>query len=392
MIAADKEQMADDDLLLLSPGPTNIPDRVLHAMMLPSMHHRSDEFAVYLDRLIANMQAIFQTAQPVLPLHATGRGAMEATVTNLLCRDDEIIAVCNGRFGAMYADIAARYGIVVHRVCEDWERDIDLDALRQALEAHPRTKAVTVIHCETSTAIENDVAAVARLSREYGKLVFVDCIASLGGIPFHFDAWDVDVAITASQKALMAPTGLSFVVLSDRAWKATETADFPKAYMSLPAVRKSIEGKRTETPGSTPVQTVAAVAESTTMILEEGLEAVWARHTRLATGVRATLEALGLGPFPTIAAKRASTLSCAWMPEGHGPAEVNGIVQRRFRIVGKAGLLGYKDRVLRIGHMGHFGNRDALVFAAAYDVAFHALGFSDRVGIGLQAMSAWLED
>ena len=381
-----------DETLLFSPGPTNIPDRVLHAMLIPSMHHRSDAFSVHLDRMIDNLKVIFGTTQPVLPLHATGRAGLEATITNLLRRDDEIIAVCNGRFGAMYADIAAKYGITVHRVCEDWEHDVDLDAVRAALEAHPTAKALTIVHCETSTAVENDVAAVAKLCREYDTLIFVDCVASLGGMPFKFDAWDVDVAVSASQKALMAPIGLSFVVLSERAWKAAETSDFPKAYLSLPAVRKNLGGKRTETPGSTPVQTVAAVAESTTMILEEGLDAVWARHARLANGVRATLEALGLDLFPKIVAARATTVSCARMPQGTVPSDVNGFAQERFNVVGKAGLLHYKDKVLRIGHMGTFDNRDALVFAAAYDLAFHRLGLTPRIGVGLDAMHRWLGD
>ena len=158
----------------------------------------------------------------------------------------------------------------------------------------------------------------------------------------------------------------------------------------LPAVRKNIEGDRTETPGSTPVQLIAAVAESTTMILEEGLEATYARHNRIAQGVRATLESFGLKLFPDIATKRASTVSCAWMPEGRAPSEVNNFVKDRFNIIGKAGLLQYKETVFRIGHLGAFNNRDALTFAAAYDLAFHSMGQTRHIGVGLDAMSSWL--
>ena len=222
-----------NDIYLLSPGPTNIPDRVLKAMLIPSMHHRSDEFSVYLDKLISNLQTIFQTSQQILPLHTTGRGAMEATVTNLLTPHDEIISICNGRFGAMYADIAEKFGIIVHRVCENWECDLDLDVIRKTLIAHPRIKALTMVHCESSTAVENDVAAVAKLCRDYDILTLVDCVASMGGMPLKFDEWAIDVAFTASQKALMAPTGLSFLALSDRAWLAAERAGFPSNYLSL---------------------------------------------------------------------------------------------------------------------------------------------------------------
>lgn len=380
-----------EKIYLMSPGPTNIPESTLKAMQIRSMHHRSDEFSELLTRLFSNLKTVFQTNNPVLPLHCTGRGAIEATIINLLRRDDEIISICNGRFGCMYADIAEKFGITVHRICNDWEKDVDLVELRSALEMYPNVKAVTSVHCETSTAVINDIESIARLVHEYDKLIMVDCVSSLGGVPFHCDKWNVDVALTASQKALMGPTGLSFVTLSDRAWKSSETSDFPKSYLNLSAVLKNLQGKRPETPGSTPVQLVAAMVDSTNMILQEGLDAVWERHHSLSVGLKAALEALGFRLFPDVVAKRSDTLSAAWMPDGLTPSHVNQPMKDMFGIVAKGGLLQYKEKVLRIGHMGDFFQFDAMAYVAALEFAMRRLGRTKSMGAGLEALARFIE-
>ena len=381
-----------EKIYLMSPGPTNIPENTLKAMQVRSMHHRSDEFSALLMRLVTNLQAVFQTTSPILPLHCTGRGAIEATIVNLLRQDDEIISVCNGRFGRMYAEIAEKFGITVHRICDDWEKDVDLEELRTALEMFPKAKAITAVHCETSTAVINNIKSIAQLGHEYDKLIMVDCVSSLGGMPFHCDEWEVDVAITASQKALMGPTGLSFVTLSERAWKATETSDFPKSYLDLSAVLKNLQGNKPETPGSTPVQLVAAMVNSTDMILQEGLEAVWERHRRLSGGIKAALEALGLRLFPDVVAERSDTLSAAWMPGGLTPAHLNQPMKDMFGIVAKGGLLQYKEKILRVGHMGDFFQFDAMAFVAALEFAMRRIGRIEKMGLGLEALDRFIED
>ncbi|WP_337997678.1 alanine--glyoxylate aminotransferase family protein [Oleispirillum naphthae] len=381
-----------EETYLLSPGPVNIPERVLQAMQIRSMHHRSAEFSALLARLLSNMQAIFRTAQPILPVHATGRGAVEATITNLLSPGDEVVSVCNGRFGEMYADIAAAYGVTAHRVCTDWEKDADLAAVDAALAAHPAAKALTLVHSESATALANDVEALAKVAHAHGRMVFVDAVSSLGGMPFEFDAWGVDAAVTASQKALMGPTGLSFAALSDRAWEAVEASTLPKYYTKFASIRKNVCRERPETPGSTPVALVAALLESTSMILEEGTDVVYARHRRLSQGIKAALVALGFPLFPDVCAARSDTLSAAWMPDGLKAAQINKPMQEMFGVVGKSGLLQYKDNVLRIGHMGHFRQKDALICVSALEFAARRLGITRRIGAGMEALLGTIEE
>ncbi len=377
---------------LLSPGPINIPDRVLRAMNISSLHHRTPEFSRILERLLVNLQEIYCTKQPVLPIHSTGRGALEATITNLFSGGDEIISICNGRFGSMYAGIAEEMGLSVHRVSTEWEKGVDLDELRKVLKSSPAAKAVTVVHNETSTAVENDIKEISRLSHEYEKLLLVDCVSSLGGMKFLFDEWNVDSAVTASQKSLMGPTGMAFVVLSERARQAAGESTLPKSYLSFPNILNSVKSANPETPGSTPVVLVAAMAESTTMILEEGLSATWERHRRLSNAVKESLAALGFDLFPEGALLRSNTTTAVLLPKGLEAKEFTGPMNKLFGIVVTSGLGDYKNKILRLGHMGNFNQRDALILLSSFEVVLHMLGFNDDIGRGLKVLCDHLKD
>src|SRR5262249_31894930 len=163
------------------------------------------------------------------------------------------------------------YGLKVHRVCLDWAKPADMAEIRACLDANPGVKAILVTHNESSTGIVNDIPGLGKLCREYDKLLFVDTVSSLGGTEFKFDEWDVDICVTASQKCLMGPTGLCFIAISKRAWDAQSQCKLPHYYTDLAECRAKLEGDRPETPGSTPGTLVAALAESVTMIHEEGL-------------------------------------------------------------------------------------------------------------------------
>ena len=376
----------------LSPGPINIPERVLRAMNISSLHHRTPEFSRILARLLVNLQEIYCTKQPVLPIHSTGRGALEATITNLFSGEDEIISICNGRFGTMYAGIAQEMGLRVHRVSTEWEKDIDLDELRRVLESFPAAKAVTVVHNETSTGVENDIQGISRLSHEYEKLLLVDCVSSLGGMKFLFDEWNVDSAVTASQKSLMGPTGMAFIVLSKRAWQAAGESTLAKSYFSFPNILNSVKSANPETPGSTPVVLVAAMAESTTMILEEGLSATWERHRKLSNAVKESLAALGFELFPKGASLRSRTTTVVSLPKGLEAEEFTGPMNNLFGIVVTSGLGEYKNKILRLGHMGNFYQRDALILLSSFEAVLHMLGFNDDIGRGLKVLCDHLKD
>ncbi len=372
---------------LLSPGPINIPDRVLMAMHHSSLHHRTPEFSCILKGLLKNMKEIFQTEEIVLPLHSTGRGALEATITNLFSSGDEIASICSGRFGEMYADIAEKFGLKVHRVCTDWEKDVDLEAVRSLLKKHPQIKALTVSHNETSTAVEHDIPSLAGLAHEFDTIIMVDTVSSLGGIEFRFDNWDVDVAIAASQKALMGPTGISFVVLNNRAWELYERSSLPKAYFDFSSIYKKVSTANPETPGSTPVTLVTAMEESTRMIIDEGLEIVWKRHCQTSASIKNALQEMGLELFPANIRTRSKTVTAFSVPETITSDSVKKIMEQLFGIVITGGLGPYKNKVIRLGHMGNFFTRDSLLLISSLEEALYLLGYSVGIGKGLTSLA-----
>ena len=264
----ERREATSEPLLLMTPGPTRVPERVLRAGSRPMIHHRTPEFSRELGTAIELLRPIFGTTTSPLPVHTTGRGALEAVICNLFSAGDEIAVCCNGKFGEMWAELAESYGLVVHRVCTDWSHSVSPDEVEQALRDHPRARGVTIAHSDTSTGVQNDVASVLALTRSRGILGLVDCISSLGGAPFAFDDWGADVVVTASQKCLMASPGLAFVAVSERAWEAYETAHLTRNYWDFRAVRDSLARAQPETPGTTPVHIVLQVAESGKAFLE----------------------------------------------------------------------------------------------------------------------------
>jgi aspartate aminotransferase-like enzyme len=268
-------------MLLMTPGPTRVPEPVLRAGAREMLHHRSPEFSAELGGMLQRLRPLFGTRGDVLPVHATGRGAMEATLCNLFSPGDEIAVCCNGRFGEMWCRIAAPYGLRVQRIAADWNVDIDPGEVDATLAAHPAIRGIALAHSDTSTGVANDVAAIARVARARNVLLLVDGVSSIGGMPFAFDEWGVDAAITASQKCLMSAPGVSFVVLSERAWSANASAKLPRSYWNFASIRRDVTKDKPETPGTPPVHIVLQVAEALRLIHTEGLDAVHHRHAEM---------------------------------------------------------------------------------------------------------------
>jgi serine---pyruvate transaminase len=347
-----------DTLLLMTPGPTRVPARVLAAGGSPMIHHRTPAFSRALVSVIERLRPLYGTkTADVLPIHTTGRGALEASIANLFSPGDEIVACCNGKFGEMWAELAESYGLVVHRVCTDWSRSVSPGEVERALRDHPRTRGVTIAHSDTSTGVQNDVASVLALTRSRGILGMVDCISSLGGAPFAFDEWGADVVVTASQKCLMASPGLAFAAVSERAWKAHESARLTRNYWDFRAVRDNLARPQPETPGTAPVHIFLQLAESLAIIHEEGLSAVYARHEATARRARERALAMGFGMlFPDLD-RRSPTLTALRTPAGVSPKFLrDGLV--RHGILVAEGLGQYSGQCIRIGHMGDIRIRD----------------------------------
>jgi aspartate aminotransferase-like enzyme len=347
-------------LLLMTPGPTRVPQRVLDAGAQPMIHHRTAAFSRTLVSVIERLRPIFGTvAGDVLPIHTTGRGGMEAAVANLMSAGDELVACCNGKFGEMWAAIAESYGIVVHRVCTDWERSVDPAEVARALRDHPKSRAVTVVHGDTSTGVLNDVAAVLAVTREHGVLGMVDSISALGGVPFRFDEWGADIVVTGSQKCLMSSPGLAFVAVSARAWKDYETAQLPCNYWDFGAVRDTLAKAQPETPGTAPVHIFLQLAESLTQIHEEGLSNVFARQEDVARLARERTARMGLELLCPALERRSPTLTSLKAPAGIAPKDVRDAMRKR-GILLAGGLGAYTGNSFRIGHMGDIRAADVV--------------------------------
>jgi aspartate aminotransferase-like enzyme len=351
-------------MLLMTPGPTRVPEPVLRAGAREMMHHRSPEFSAELGGMLQRLRPLFGTRGDVLPVHATGRGAMEATLCNLFSAGDEIAVCCNGRFGEMWCRIADPYGLRVHRIAADWNVDIDPAEVDGTLAAHPAIRGIALAHSDTSTGVANDVAAIARVARARNVLVLVDGVSSIGGMPFAFDEWGVDAAITASQKCLMSAPGLSFAVLSERAWSANASAKLPRSYWNFASIRRDVTKDKPETPGTPPVHVVLQVAEALRLIHTEGLDAVHHRHAEMSGMTQRGAAALGLAPQCPALTRRSTTLTAIALPPEHPPQQVRDGLKAR-GILTAAGLEEYRATSFRIGHMGDIRPADVLRSLAA---------------------------
>jgi aspartate aminotransferase-like enzyme len=340
-----------NDLLLMTPGPTRVPDRVLQAGARPMLHHRSAAFSHVLAEALELLPPLFGTREAVLPVHATGRGAMESVLCNLFSPGDAIGVCANGRFGELWGTLAESLGLTAHRVCTDWERDADPAEIERLLADRPGIRAIAMAYSDTSTGVANDVAAVARVTRAHDVLLLVDGVSSIGGMPFAFDDWGVDAAITASQKCLMSSPGLSFAVLNDRARAAATSARLPHRYWDLTAVRRDVTKAKPETPGTPPVHCVMQVGEALKQIHEEGIEAVYARHSAMTQLAQQRMADLSLVPQCPCLVRRATTLTAIAAPASRTPAQIRDGLQARGILVAGA-LEQFAPRAFRIGHMG----------------------------------------
>ncbi|MCZ6916021.1 MAG: alanine--glyoxylate aminotransferase family protein [Gemmatimonadetes bacterium] len=370
-----------EPVLLMTPGPTRVPDRVLRAGAVPMIHHRTPEFSQALIDVLDGMRLLFGTDGDVLPVHSTGRGAMEAAIGNLFSPGDELLACCNGKFGAMWASIAESYGVVVHRISIEWSQSVDPADIHAAFEHHPEISAVAVTHCDTATGVLNNVAMVCEIARKHDALAMIDGVSAVGGVPFAFDAWDADVAVTATQKCLMCSPGLSFVALSNRAWKATERATLPRSYWNFQAIRETLNAADAETPGTAPVHLVLQAQEALATVLAEGLDDVFMRHESMARAVADWAAARGLAQQCPDLRRFSPTLTVLAVPPEIDPRAIKKAMRERGILIA-AGLGPYRDSAFRLGHMGDIRLADVRRTLEALDAVLTDLRAKTPVPVG----------
>jgi aspartate aminotransferase-like enzyme len=368
---------------LFTPGPVEIPERILRALSQEPPHHRTDTFRDVIRRVTESLSRLHGTEGEVFLLAASGTGAMEAAVVNLMSPGERALAIAGGKFGERWAALLKAYGIEHDVVEVEWGAAVDPAEIRRRLEADPSLGTVFATHSETSTGAIHDVEALASITRSLSRRLVVDAITSVGVHPLPQDAWGVDVVVCGSQKGLMIPPGIATVSLAP--WTASwiEGARLPRFYFDLRKARKSLPvGETAFTP---PVSLVLALEESLTMIAEEGLDAVHRRHRRLAHATRAGAEALGFAVFPSSPSHAVTALTA--------PAGVeSAAVVKRLRDVHAMVVAGGQDRlkgkILRIGHMGGYQLEDIVAIVDALEECVTALG-RPATGGAVAARAAW---
>lgn len=340
------------------PGPTNVPDRVLRAIDNPTIDHRGPEFAALGKEVLEGMKQVFKTRHPVVIYPASGTGAWEAALVNTLSPGDRVLMYETGQFATLWRRMAGRLGLEVDFIPGDWRRGADAGAIeaRLADDREHAVKAVCVVHNETSTGAVTRVAEVRRAIDRTGHpaLLMVDTISSLASIDYRMDEWGVDVTVGGSQKGLMLPPGLSFNAINDKALRASQSARLPRAYWNWEEMLTANQaGFFPYTPAT---NLLYGLREALRMLQEEGLDNVFARHTRHGETTRRAVRAWGLEILCAEPAEYSGSLTALVMPEGYDADRVREIVLERFDMSLGMGLGKLKGKVLRIGHLGHFND------------------------------------
>ena len=368
------------------PGPSPVPDRILRAISLPTIDHRGPEFGVLGLKVLAGLRQVFQTRHPVVIYPASGTGAWEAALANLLSPGDALLMFETGHFAMLWQKLALRLGLKPEFIGDAgldaaglpvaWRRGVQADLINQRLRDDPghAIQAVCVVHNETSTGVTSDIAAVRRAIDAAGHpaLLLVDSISGLACADYRHDDWGVDVTISGSQKGLMLPPGLSFNALSPKAIAASQQATLPKAFW---AWDEMLEMNRSGYFPYTPsTNLLYGLSEALDMLLEQGLPVVLARHQRWAAGVRAAVQAWGLAIQCSDPAVYSPVLTGVVMPQGVDADAVRQTIHQRFDLSLGTGLGKLKGRMFRIGHLGDSNDLTLLATLAGCEMGLKLAG------------------
>ncbi|MEO8279579.1 MAG: aminotransferase class V-fold PLP-dependent enzyme [Ideonella sp.] len=372
---------------LQSPGPSPGPDRILRAISLPTIDHRGPEFGVLGKSVQAGLAQVFQTRHPVVVYPASGTGAWEAALVNVLSPGDAVVMVETGHFATLWQKMALRLGIEpeflsLPGICEltglplAWRHGVSAALIGERLRADPqhRIKAVCVVHNETSTGVTSDIAAVRRAIDAAGHpaLLMVDTISGLASAEYKHDEWGVDVAVSGSQKGLMLPPGISFNALSPKAIEASRSARLPKAFWAWDEIVEMNRGGYWPYTPSTNL--LYGLHESLEMLLGQGLPAVFARHQRWGEAVRRAVEAWGLPIQCADPAVYSPVLTGVITPVGVDADALRQLIHQRFDLSLGTGLGRVKGRMFRIGHLGDSNDLTLLATLAGVEMGLKLTG------------------
>jgi alanine-glyoxylate transaminase/serine-glyoxylate transaminase/serine-pyruvate transaminase len=377
-----------------NPGPTNIPDSVLRAMDRPSIDFHDPEFAEVYDAAFAGMKRVLQTQHHLFMYNASGHGAWEASLTNLLSPGDTILVLESGYFSEEWAAMARAHGLEVRIAQADWRHGVDIAQLGAILSSDTfhLIKAVCVVHNETATGMMLPLPEIrAALDKaKHPALLLADTISSLASLDFRMDEWGIDCVVGGSQKGLMLPTGMSFTGVSEKAMEAHSRAKLPRFYFDWTLMQKRPQKSFI---GTLPVAMFYGLRESIRLLEEEGLSNVFARHSRLAEAARRCVQvwAGNDGPrlFCTNPGRYSDSVTAVLMPEGHDAEAVRKIARHRFNVSLGGGLGKLSGRIFRIGHIGDLNEPMLLGALAAVEMALRLAGVPHARG-GVDAAMEYL--
>lgn len=369
------------------PGPAPLPERVIRAAAKPMIDHRGPEFGALLADVTAGLQRVFETENDLLLLTSSGSGGLESAVANVVSPGDKVVCCVCGNFGERFAGLADAFGCHVVRLEAEWGQPIDPDDLSHVLSTNRDAGVVFITHNETSTALTNDLPALARVVREHGRLSVVDGVSSISSMPIEVDALRLDVAVSASQKGWMAPPGVAFVSVSPRAWEYQARARSPRYYFDWTQAKKNL------VTGSTPftpaISVIYALQEGIRMLEEEGLPNVYSRHRRLADATAAAMAELGFSLFAAEGYRSATVTGAVAMP-GLDVAAFRTLLREKYGLVIAGGQGKMTGKMVRVGHLGFVREGDVVQGLWAMERALEELDLAPADGRTLAAAAPYL--
>jgi alanine-glyoxylate transaminase/serine-glyoxylate transaminase/serine-pyruvate transaminase len=382
---------------LAIPGPTTIPDEVLRAMHRPAVDMYSEPLIALTDGLLSDLSRLFGTSGRSYIYIANGHGAWEAALTNVLSKGDKVLVLESGRFAVDWGDAAARLGVNIEVLKGNWRRAVDPVEVERRLRADKSgaIKAILAVQVDTSSGVYNDIASIGQAIRaaQHNALFMVDAVASLGCVPFEMDAWGVDVAMSGSQKGLMAPPGLGFVAASGRAQEKHVKANLRTPYWDWTA--RDGESHYQKYAGTPPQHLMFALRQALDMLFEEGLDKVFLRHQLLAEAVRRAVtvwkEGRAIDFNITDPGERSDTVTTVLVEHGRSPDALRKYCDEKCGVILGAGFGKMKGTAFRIAHMGHINAPTILGTLGVIEMAFDALEIPHGKG-GVQAAIEWLSE
>ena len=370
------------------PGPTNIPESVRKACDIPTMDHRSPTFARLFQPVVAGVRRVLKMdLGEVIILPSTGTGGWEAAISNTLSPGETVLAARFGMFSHRWIDMCQRHGLMVEIIETPWGMGAPLAAIEAALRADTghKIKAVLATHNETATGVKSDIAGIRRAidAAAHPAMLMVDGVSSIGSMPFEMAVWGVDIAVAGSQKGFMLPAGLAILGISPKAIAAMDTAKLPRTFFDFKDMLRSYAAGGF--PYTPPVGLIAGLAHAIQLLEDEGLDAVYARHHRLAEGVRRAIAAWGMVPCAVSPDLYSDTVTAVVVPEGCNGTDLVQLAAKKYGVAFGVGLGEVAGKVFRIGHLGMLTDVMMLSGLATAEMCMADLGWQVTLGSGTAA-------